>query len=63
MPQITTQHQLRAAFWREHPDLRRVPGKSQNDYPTDTRVAWCDYVEHLARLGAIPETLAQRATL
>lgn len=64
MPQftITTQRQLRAAFWREHPDLVRRPG-GQNAQPTDTRVAFVDYVEHLARLGAIPETLAQRATL
>ena len=65
MPQftITTQRALRAAFWREHPDLKRAPGKSQNDYPADTRMAWCDYVGHLARLGTIPATLAQRATL
>lgn len=61
--QITTLQQLRAAFWREHPDLQRKPGKSQNDYPTDTRAAWVDYVDHMARHGAIPETLAQRATL
>lgn len=62
MHQITTLQQLRAAFWREHPDLARRPG-GQNSQPADTRAAWVDYVDHLARLGAIPETLAQRATL
>ena len=63
MHQITTLKDLRAAFWREHPDLQRIPRATQNAQPADTRAAWVDYVDHMARHGAIPETLAQRATL
>ncbi|MDP2371907.1 hypothetical protein [Rhodoferax sp.] len=60
---ITTQKDLRAAFWAAHPGFKRHPGWTQNQYPTDTRVAWCDHVEHLRRDGQINEALAQRATL
>lgn len=60
---ITTQKELREAFWREHANLTRVPGKKQNDYPADTRLAWCDYVENMQRNGEISAKLADRATL
>lgn len=73
---ITTQKELRAAFWEAHPQFNRaipcsltrngrvfrIP-KSQNEYPTDVRVAWCDFVEYMNRGGQISEALAQRATL
>lgn len=65
--QITTQKELRAAFWRaineSCPGVRRVASWTQNQYPTDVRVAFCDFVEHLLRDRQISETLAQRATL
>ena len=60
---ITNQVALRIAFWETHPDLARRGKLAQNDYPTDTRVAFVDYVDALARDGAISETLAGRATL
>ena len=60
---ITTKKELRKQFWLDNPHLTRVPGKTQNDYPTDTRVTWCDYVDHMRRSGLISEALAQIATL
>ena len=61
MKQITSQKQIRAEFWRAYPDLsRRRVGA---DYPTDTRVAFVDFVDYLVRSGDISENLAQRATL
>lgn len=64
---ISTQKELRAAFWRDNPDAARrmIPAYSGSGrmYCTDTRVAWCDYVDHLQRAGAISESLADRATL
>ena len=69
---MTTQKQIRAAFWAAHPtaDRRRYPARdwtrednSSRDYCTDTRCAFVDFVDHLARCGEITETLAQRATL
>jgi hypothetical protein len=55
--------QLRAAFWRDHPELKRKPGATQNEYPTDTRLAWCDYIEAMRRDGVITDRVAQNATL
>jgi hypothetical protein len=60
---ITTQKALREAFWRDYPRLPRVPGRTQNDYPADIRIAWCGFVDNMARSGTISEALAQRATL
>ena len=66
---ITTQAELRAQFWQDHPAherqarLRGTLTKGQNAQVTDTRVAWVDYVDHMARDGSITEALAQRATL
>ncbi len=66
---ITTQAELRAQFWQDHPEYakqarrRGTLSKGQNAQCTDTRVAWCDYVDHMARSGSITESLAQRATL
>lgn len=64
---ITTQKELRAAFWAAHPDasrriIRDYAGTGRM-YCTDTRVAWCDYVDLMARSGEISEALADRATL
>ena len=58
---ITTQAELRREFWRQHPNLDSK--KVKGDYKTDTRVAFCDFVEHMVRSGQISEALAQRATL
>lgn len=63
---ITTQSDLRSAFWEAHEQLRRAYFRRswrQNQYPTDVRVPWCDYVESCHRDGLISDALAQRATL
>ena len=62
----TTQRQVASAFWlvffvEGRP--RRFYGKSQNELPADVRMAFCDFVETLARDGQISEALAQRVTL
>ena len=59
---ITTQAQVRASFWETFPELKRNPGR-QNNQPTDTRVAFVDYVDGLERNGEITEALASRVTL
>lgn len=60
---ITTQQELRTAFWQSHPRLVYRPGKTQNDYPADTRMDWCDYIDHMHRDGQIDTSLASRAVL
>jgi len=68
---ITNQRQLRRAFWNEFPHLRRNPFPhlsprrklSGHDYPCDTQLAFCDWIDTLARGDSISEQLAQRATL
>lgn len=69
---IRTQRHLREAFWRQPTRYVREwvaePGKrlrplTQNEYPTDVRCAWVDFVDSCARDGRITEALAQRATL
>lgn len=67
---ITTQKQLRRAFWEIHhnrPGISRkkIPNYSGNGtmYNTDTRCAWADYIDSLSRDGVISQALAARATL
>lgn len=65
---MTTQRQVRAAFWAE-----QIPGTSRRKvkdysgtgrmYDTDTRVAFSDFVDYLVCSGQISEELAQRVTL
>jgi hypothetical protein len=61
--QFSNLRTLRAAFWESHPQYTRVSGYSQNDYPTDIRVAWCDYVNSFRDSGRMSASLAQRSTL
>ena len=62
---MTTQKQVRRAFWEingaDMPMIYRQ--KTQNDLPTDVRVAFVDFVDQLARGGEITEALARRVTL
>jgi hypothetical protein len=69
---MTTQKQIRAAFWAAHSaaDRKRYPArdwtredKTRRDYCTDTRCAFVDFVDQLQRGGTISEALAARATL
>jgi hypothetical protein len=65
----TTQSQIRAAFWRDHPvaymvaRARGTLSKRQNRQTTTTRCAFVDYVDMLQKSGAISEALAARVTL
>ena len=64
---MTTQKQVRALFWGIFPDLprRRIVDYAGTGkmYPTDTRCAFVDFVDRLARDGEISESLAERVTL
>ena len=67
---ITTQKELREAFWQAHAGIkhitrRKIPNYSGNGtmHNTDTRCAWADFIDAMARDGQISNALAQRATL
>lgn len=64
---ITTQRALRAEFWQQHPQLdrRKIKNYSGNGhmFKTDTRCAWCDWIDALSKSGEISQELAERATL
>ena len=60
---ITTQKALRAAFFAYYPDFRKIPGRRQNRYPVDVRIAWVDFVDSLAYDGLISASLASRVIL
>jgi len=66
-PTFTTQRQLRRAIRREFPQLnfRRITDYSGKGkmHVTDTRCAWCDWIDALSKGGEISQELAQRATL
>lgn len=63
----TNQREIRRAFWAAHPRLSRRQIRNYSGqglmYPTDTRCAFCDFLEMLARNGEISQALADRATL
>lgn len=64
---MTTQREVRRAFWEQHPTLqrRKITNYSGNGkmHVTDTRCAFCDFVDYLSRDGQISQELAQRVTL
>jgi hypothetical protein len=62
---MKTQSQIRIAFWDSFPEYQSFyrKGKKQNDYKTDIRVAFVDFVDHLQKQGIINEKLAERVTL
>ena len=60
---ITNQRALRRAFWEAHANTCAKGRLRNGDRPTDTRVAWVDYIDYMARDGQISQELAQRATL
>lgn len=60
---LTTQKQVRAAFWQGMPQVwAKYRNKRQNDWPCDLRMEWCDFVEMLQRDGHISESLAETVT-
>lgn len=64
---ITTQAAIRKLFWESNPDLSRKKIKNYTGngtmFTTDTRCAFVDFVDHLAKSGMISQSLADRATL
>ncbi len=65
---MKSQSAIRAAFWRENPSVACKRGPSgaplpQNSQPCDTRAAFVEYIDALARAGEISERLAQQVTL
>ena len=62
---MTTQKQVRESFWNAFPQFKSEYKKSytQNQYRTDIRCSFVDYVDMLAKDGVISEKLAQRVTL
>jgi len=66
---MTTQKQVRAAFWEAYPDFdfqareAGIRSKGQNAQCATVRCTFVDYVDMLARNGQISEALAARVTL
>jgi len=63
---MTTQTEIRDAFWLTfctEGKPRQFWGKRQNDLPADVRQAFVEFVDYLARAGAISERLASTVTL
>lgn len=62
---MTTIKQVRESFWALFPEFAQEYRKTyrQNQYKTDIRVAFCDYVDYLQKSGEISESLAYRVTL
>jgi hypothetical protein len=66
---MTTQKELRAAFWRAYSHHEgqarkaRILTAPQNRHSADTRAAFVEYVDWLHRDGQISDALAARATL
>jgi hypothetical protein len=62
---MKTQKQIRDSFWQSFPEFKQYyrTKKRQNDYPTDIRVTFVDYVDSLRRDGEISEKLANNVTL
>lgn len=61
----TTQKQVRALFWEQHPELapHYRSAKRQNQYGATIRSAFVEFVDHLQRSGDITDKLANRVTL
>ena len=66
---MTTQKEIRAAFWNNHLELAaaaRASGtisKGQNSQTCTCRSTFVEYVDALERSGEISTALADRATL
>lgn len=67
---ITTQAEVRRLFWELHESQPGINTRKIRDhagtgkmFDTDTRCAFVDYVDGLARSGEISDALADRVTL
>lgn len=65
--EYTTQAQVRMGFWESIEGLNRSKElkfkRDNGDFRTDTRCAFVDYVDMLARDNRISEKLASKVTL
>jgi hypothetical protein len=62
---MKTQQEVRASFWNDNQNFKKDfrVNKRQNQYSTDIRCAFVDYVDSLRKNGLISEKLANRVTL
>ena len=64
---ITTQAELRRAFWQTFPNLSRKRVKDFEGtgkmYVCDTRCAFCDWIDNLNYNGEISDGLMNKVTL
>jgi hypothetical protein len=60
---MNTLKEVRTAFWNAHPQHTRKGAMKQNNYSTDIRVNFCDYLDQLRKSGEISNKLANNATL
>ncbi len=62
---MKTVSQVRNAFWEAHPQFKSQYRKTyrQNQYNTDIRCAFVDFVDYLQKDNQITEKLAYRVTL
>ena len=67
---LTTQAQVRLCFWESLPEglcrrdeMRIKRQRPENDFRTDVRCMFVDYVDALHKDGRISDALAHRVTL
>lgn len=62
---MKTQKAVRESFFEMFPDFasERKPGKCHNDYSTDCRCTFVDYVDGLQKDGTITRAMADKVTL
>jgi hypothetical protein len=62
---MKTQTEVRNAFWEAHPQYQaeRRSRKRQNQYSTDIRCSFVDFVDYLSRNREISDALRNRVTL
>ena len=62
---MKTQKEVRKAFWDSFPQFKSEyrANKRQNEYHTDIRCSFVDFVDCLQRNGQISDKLAERVTL
>ena len=69
MNTYTSQKEVRMSFWENIEGLNRSKelkikkSRPDNDFRTDVRCAFVDYVDNLQKEGRISESLASKVTL
>jgi hypothetical protein len=60
---MNTQKEVRTAFWNAHPQHTKKAGTKPNEYSTDIRVNFSDYLDFLQKDGQITANLYHKVTL